>query len=329
MSSSCSSISSSSSSKAQAKRKTGFERRQLTVMKKAQELATLCDVEVAVICYGPDGEIQTWPREMSKVKEVAEKYKKLSSADKGKKNLTLHQFLGKIKKEEDDKKKKMKTGHDLDRYTAEELAVLFDSLDHKSQNLQERRQFLHSQKRMTADLSETKNDQFSVNQETKKPESDLSLVPFEQQAAESVHLQETLTYGSFNSVGHGSGPPHYGNFGPAINQAPTPLACYPNFATNGEWAYNFDFPGTQMGNQMSRNDSMMNMMNIGDYSRFLAPQAYQNHAFQHPSGFIPNNIGFQTPLPQIQTPTPTLQQFDPLSAWNPTPSAVSRMFSRF
>ncbi|KAJ4850223.1 hypothetical protein Tsubulata_033545 [Turnera subulata] len=46
-----------------------------TIKKKAQELATLCGVDLAVVCYDANGNLQTWPRDQETVKKTLIKYK--------------------------------------------------------------------------------------------------------------------------------------------------------------------------------------------------------------------------------------------------------------
>ncbi|VVB04953.1 unnamed protein product [Arabis nemorensis] len=75
--------------------------RERTLLNKAYELSTLCDIEVCVIYYGPNGElIKTYPEDQSKVRDMSERFIKLSDVERRKKSTNLSQFLTKnIKKE--------------------------------------------------------------------------------------------------------------------------------------------------------------------------------------------------------------------------------------
>ncbi|CAH2079930.1 unnamed protein product [Thlaspi arvense] len=94
-SSSCSNSSSSCCSSSLAA--TSLANRLRTVFKKASELTTLCDIEACVIHYGPDGELQTWPKDRQKVRDLALRYSRLDDAKRRKKSVNLYGFLNKNK----------------------------------------------------------------------------------------------------------------------------------------------------------------------------------------------------------------------------------------
>ncbi|CAN8255790.1 unnamed protein product [Cochlearia groenlandica] len=105
-----------------------------TFFRKAHELSTLCDVDVCVIYYGRDGElIKTWPEDQSKVRDMADRFAKLSKGEKAKKSTTLSQFLN--KRINDDKK------HDFNRFS-EKLSAVEASLLRRLPFLQEKLQLL-------------------------------------------------------------------------------------------------------------------------------------------------------------------------------------------
>ncbi|CAN8255764.1 unnamed protein product [Cochlearia groenlandica] len=110
-----------------------------TFFKKAYELSTLCDVDVCVLHYGRDGDlIKTWPEDQSKVRDMAERFAKLSNVEKAKKSTNLSQFLN--KKITDDKK------HDFDKLS-EKLSAMESSLLRRLPLLQEKL------RRISTDLS--------------------------------------------------------------------------------------------------------------------------------------------------------------------------------
>ncbi|CAN8273060.1 unnamed protein product [Cochlearia groenlandica] len=68
-----------------------------TIFKKASELSILCEIEVCVIYYGPDGELKTWPPEKEKVRDMALRYIQLNQAQRRKKSIDLYGFRKNIK----------------------------------------------------------------------------------------------------------------------------------------------------------------------------------------------------------------------------------------
>ncbi|KAL6139875.1 hypothetical protein ACLB2K_058176 [Fragaria x ananassa] len=68
--------------------------RTLTLFKKGEELATLCDAQVAVLIYGSNGSVQTWPNNSKTVKDILLKYKQ--SADKKISNRSFKSMKNKV-----------------------------------------------------------------------------------------------------------------------------------------------------------------------------------------------------------------------------------------
>ncbi|XP_062017089.1 agamous-like MADS-box protein AGL103 [Rosa rugosa] len=56
-----------------------IEGRSLTLLKKGEELATLCNAQVAVLIYGFNGSVQTWPNNSNTVKDILLQYKHAAS----------------------------------------------------------------------------------------------------------------------------------------------------------------------------------------------------------------------------------------------------------
>ncbi|CAH8300508.1 unnamed protein product [Eruca vesicaria subsp. sativa] len=83
----------SSSSSSYSLAETSFKSRLLTIFKKSQELTTLCDIEVCVIHYGPDGELKKWSEDRDKVRSLALRYIQLDKAKRLKKSVNLYDFL--------------------------------------------------------------------------------------------------------------------------------------------------------------------------------------------------------------------------------------------
>lgn len=129
-------------------RATSLIKRQETVFKKARELSVLCGIEVCVICYGPDGELKTWPEDREKVKAMARRYGALSETKRCKRSVDLHEFLEKINSDDSKKKKKKvrrvsKVKYPVwdsrfDSYSVEQLTGLVQSLERNLTRIQHR-----------------------------------------------------------------------------------------------------------------------------------------------------------------------------------------------
>ncbi|XP_062086526.1 agamous-like MADS-box protein AGL103 [Humulus lupulus] len=51
-----------------------FERRKFTLKKKANELTELCNSEVCLVCYDPNGNVEVWPEDPAKSHSIITKY---------------------------------------------------------------------------------------------------------------------------------------------------------------------------------------------------------------------------------------------------------------
>ncbi|XP_052188918.1 agamous-like MADS-box protein AGL14 [Diospyros lotus] len=57
-------------------RKLTYKRRMAGIKKKAMELSTLCGIQASMVCFGPAGEIDTWPENPADVKTVIDMYQR-------------------------------------------------------------------------------------------------------------------------------------------------------------------------------------------------------------------------------------------------------------
>ncbi|KDP29520.1 hypothetical protein JCGZ_19233 [Jatropha curcas] len=73
-----------------------FLKRSPTLQKKAQEIQTLCDISVCLVCFGPDGSVNTFPEQESEVKAAILSYKGLEKNQR--QELTFLEFLEAKKK---------------------------------------------------------------------------------------------------------------------------------------------------------------------------------------------------------------------------------------
>ncbi|POO01421.1 MADS-box transcription factor [Trema orientale] len=51
-----------------------FERRKATLKKKAGELGRLCNSEVCIVCYDPNGRLDVWPDDSARAQSIISKY---------------------------------------------------------------------------------------------------------------------------------------------------------------------------------------------------------------------------------------------------------------
>ncbi|CAI0410299.1 unnamed protein product [Linum tenue] len=59
-----------------------LERRRRTLKKKAEELSTLCGIDVAYVRFDHNGRVDTWPEDPNKVKSIILKYREVKSDEK-------------------------------------------------------------------------------------------------------------------------------------------------------------------------------------------------------------------------------------------------------
>ncbi|CAL1373813.1 unnamed protein product [Linum trigynum] len=63
-------------------RSQSLERRRRTLKKKAEELSTLCGIDVAYVRFDHNGRVDTWPEDPNKVKSIILKYREVNSNEK-------------------------------------------------------------------------------------------------------------------------------------------------------------------------------------------------------------------------------------------------------
>uniref|UniRef100_A0A6N2LSV1 MADS-box domain-containing protein n=1 Tax=Salix viminalis TaxID=40686 RepID=A0A6N2LSV1_SALVM len=75
-----------------------FSKRQPTLKKKAEELKTLCAVTICMVCFGPDGTVETYPENAEEVKKEIRFFKGLHAMQKREFNLLgyLENVKGKL-----------------------------------------------------------------------------------------------------------------------------------------------------------------------------------------------------------------------------------------
>ncbi|CAN7048824.1 hypothetical protein IGI04_026211 [Brassica rapa subsp. trilocularis] len=90
--------------------------REKTILKKALELSILCDNDICVIHYDREGNlVNAYPEDQSQVKDILERYNRLSDREKIKKNTNLSQFYN--KKLVDEKRRSLTDAEERKRFT--------------------------------------------------------------------------------------------------------------------------------------------------------------------------------------------------------------------
>ncbi|KAL4203756.1 hypothetical protein AMTRI_Chr01g105430 [Amborella trichopoda] len=70
-----------------------FKMRLKGIKKKASELSTLCNIDVCVICFGPNGELETWPEDQSTHMPVFERCIILAKSNWSKRKIDAYSTL--------------------------------------------------------------------------------------------------------------------------------------------------------------------------------------------------------------------------------------------
>ncbi|KAL2568150.1 hypothetical protein AAZX31_18G052600 [Glycine max] len=88
-------------------RKTSYKKRKKSLLKKTEELSTLCGIEACAIVYGPDDpQPETWPSEAG-VKNVLGKFSTIPEWEQGKKMANQESFIAESIQKGRDKVKKI------------------------------------------------------------------------------------------------------------------------------------------------------------------------------------------------------------------------------
>ncbi|EOA15416.1 hypothetical protein CARUB_v10007591mg [Capsella rubella] len=156
---------------------TSLSNRLETIFKKAEQLSILCDTEVCVIHYEPGGELQTWPKEREKVRDMALRYSQLNQALRRKKRVDLSEFLNEKKQKglENLNKKRKTTSLEKkpvdilkypisDHYSPYQISKLIQSLELNVSKLQERLRSVELQKKHRQSLASSSS---YLNHQTK------------------------------------------------------------------------------------------------------------------------------------------------------------------
>lgn len=137
------------------KRRECYRKRKEGLKKKIFELSTLCGVEAFLVCYGPSGDVVTWPPDDHALRELVEKYESLTAETKAKHNLNMSSYLLSEIQKQQKRLDKVTAADDLlarwnrrrlDDMTEVELRELLQLLDETLERARRRIAYLYSEK---------------------------------------------------------------------------------------------------------------------------------------------------------------------------------------
>ncbi|KAL5786130.1 hypothetical protein ACOSQ2_008522 [Xanthoceras sorbifolium] len=207
-----------------------FNRRKTTLKKKVSQLSKLCDVNIGMVCFGPDRTVETWPENKPEVRGIIDRYK--GHNDKEREKYNLSGFLGTKKKKLEDKKsnnnnrnkndvdqeKKKNLGSvywtwdpRLDQFSEEELVSLCGRLDSKLQIVREEKIKLMKEKKEKSsekavvihnedNFSSPNNDNLNMLNEVyqSNPSPSPSIMPLQFEGNCSYYQQPDQNFGIFS-----------------------------------------------------------------------------------------------------------------------------------
>ncbi|CAL5441114.1 unnamed protein product [Camellia sinensis] len=139
-----------------------YMRRKDCVIKKTMELSILCGINVFTLCFGPNGEVDTWPQNPNEVKALIRMYK--DSAKKSPVSKTCESSFSDCCLGAEKVAKKVLVGNEdgygwLDGLSAESVMSFLGKLDSKLEVLKARIEFLKT-------VNEQKNSVVVMRKET-------------------------------------------------------------------------------------------------------------------------------------------------------------------
>ncbi|KAK9109393.1 hypothetical protein Sjap_017453 [Stephania japonica] len=89
-------------------RRATFFKRKKSQKKRLYELTTLCDVEAFMICFGPNGEVDTWPEDPRELRRVVDRYMGIGRSEREKRVMGVADFVHAQKKKLEGELKRVK-----------------------------------------------------------------------------------------------------------------------------------------------------------------------------------------------------------------------------
>ncbi|MQM20521.1 hypothetical protein Taro_053543 [Colocasia esculenta] len=142
-----------------------FMKRRVVIKKKAEELSTLCDIATMLVCYGPRGQLETWPKDPREVRGMIDLYRSVHPDECIKRRYGLATFFeGHLKKLQADLARERESW--LDSWSQEPLEELAQYLDAKLDAIEERMSYLGPEEvgRLLGKETEAWEDQHAHNQ---------------------------------------------------------------------------------------------------------------------------------------------------------------------
>ncbi|ESQ32199.1 hypothetical protein EUTSA_v10005452mg [Eutrema salsugineum] len=285
-----------------SKKNMNISMREQTMLNKAYELSTLCDIQACVIYYGRDGElIKTWPEDQSKVRAMAEKFHKLSHNEKRKKSTNLSQFLN--KKLNDEKKRSLDQN---DNKFSDKVLAIEHSLETRLRIFQDKLRLLQTKPNQSlAVLSDCGSSSSTVQNHNFMDSSvffssDISPNPLLINEPPMMNLSTPLINDQSLAANSSGFTTH---LSPSLIEDPHHQSLTTNHQSRfSTFLYNHDNNSFyQLGDSVSRFDQATAPLSMD----LLGPQ-----------GFNSNNMVIP---PQMQTLNP-LFHYDQFGGWNQTPS---------
>ncbi|PON65789.1 MADS-box transcription factor [Parasponia andersonii] len=203
-----------------------FQRRKATLKKKAGELGALCNSEVCIVCYEPNGEMEVWPEDPTKAHSIIHKYySRLESCNNNKKRekLNLSDMLEKKMKKLEEQVGNHHHHHyhldnisvntntsngvgfpivlpslwdeELDNFSNDSLMGLSQCLEAKIQKLDEKIELLKGKQRLVSQTQFLKEEHCDCDLPPSLPQHYVSVIKPQEYAASSSHAYSNMLYG--------------------------------------------------------------------------------------------------------------------------------------
>ncbi|KAF9667877.1 hypothetical protein SADUNF_Sadunf15G0068900 [Salix dunnii] len=181
-----------------------FSKRQPTLKKKAEELKTLCAVTVCMVCYGPDGTVETYPENVEEVKKEIRSFKGLHAMQKREFNLLgyLESVKGKFElRRQKVRRKKLEAltesfSNQIEGLSGDDLLYFIEILEKKMVGLREKISLLSIDgEKGKAIAHDSNNMDHACDSTVPEPiEANNNIVRIENKSASSIVYEDLAEY---------------------------------------------------------------------------------------------------------------------------------------